>query len=860
MKGTSSLLFLGILWGGLAAGLLMGCRSAEPPAPEPSLEADEGIPGAGAPESEAVTPSEALERAMQTSELRAQKATDLAEKFVALGKRNYEEGNLEEAYRNFGEALDLDSTNEEAREYFDRVSAMLNLRPGTVAEALNDSVDRKVVRIQQARLEADKAFKLGVNAYDNAVYDEAIRHFEDALAILNWFPYDIDTSFDRGIVQDYLRRSQDLLDTQRKAEEAAVALEVEREKRAEAQNARLLVRERVANLLRDADTQFERGNYEVAAKLAEQVLELDYENEKAGELRDLALHAHHVKKDQEILREYSEEWRRTIEDVKTSMVVQNSVVEFPKGWEENQGRRKPIEFREEAPEMTEEEARIRNLLKSIKFSPAFEDEPLADVIDFFHAISGANFVIARQVTDELSESELTVSLTVSDIAMDKALNLITGLKGLVWKVDNGVVKITTLADVGGEVYLELYNVRDLTTPIVDYPGEEMYLKGSAGFETFDEGFEAEEPSPAIAADRLVQLIQENIGADSWNPPASIDSKEGTLVVMQTREIHKMIRDLLDDLRRSQGILVHVQARFLTAEDNFLEDIGVDFRGLGDNGGGGVAGKGTSSPLDDVWAGSTSDPYGAGTGNDSGVFYDDGGDGDIRGRVENLLDESLGEEGVLTGSGGFTGQFTYLDDTEVEAILRAVRKSERVNQINAPSLLIANNGRASMSLINQVSYIKDFDVEIAQASAIADPIVDIISDGVIMDVRPVVSSDRRFITLELRPTVSQLERPIQFRDVSFSFGNAGRLQLPKVEVQRVRTTVTVPDGGTLLLGGLKIAEERDVKSGVPILSDIPIVSFFFSRRGEYKRYKNLLILLRAHVVIMSEHEPGQGVRR
>ena len=61
-------------------------------------------------------------------------------------------------------------------------------------------------------------------------------------------------------------------------------------------------------------------------------------------------------------------------------------------------------------------------------------------------------------------------------------------------------------------------------------------------------------------------------------------------------------------------------------------------------------------------------------------------------------------------------------------------------------------------------------------------------------------------------------------------------------------------------GLKIAEERDTQSGVPILSDIPLVSFFFSRKGQYKRYKNLLILLKANVVLMDEHEPGLGVRR
>jgi hypothetical protein len=41
--------------------------------------------------------------------------------------------------------------------------------------------------------------------------------------------------------------------------------------------------------------------------------------------------------------------------------------------------------------------------------------------------------------------------------------------------------------------------------------------------------------------------------------------------------------ILQDLREATGIMVDIQARFLSVQDNFLEDIGVDFRGLGQPG-------------------------------------------------------------------------------------------------------------------------------------------------------------------------------------------------------------------------------------------------------------------------------------
>ena len=84
-----------------------------------------------------------------------------------------------------------------------------------------------------------------------------------------------------------------------------------------------------------------------------------------------------------------------------------------------------------------------------------------------------------------------------------------------------------------------------------------------------------------------------------------------------------------------------------------------------------------------------------------------------------------------------------------------------------------------------------------------------------------------------------------------------LQLPELEVSRARTSVPMPDGGTVLLGGFKIHESQDLRSGVPVLNKIPLVSFFFERKGNFVSNRKLLILLKANIVIPEEHEPTEA---
>jgi len=109
-------------------------------------------------------------------------------------------------------------------------------------------------------------------------------------------------------------------------------------------------------------------------------------------------------------------------------------------------------------------------------------------------------------------------------------------------------------------------------------------------------------------------------------------------------------------------------------------------------------------------------------------------------------------------------------------------------------------------------------------------------------------------MELRPTVATLKRPIEQIATTLGSQNTVTIQLPELDIQRVRTTVPMPDGGTVMLGGLKISEKQDLRSGVPILNQIPVVRFLFERKGNFISNRKLLILIKANIVIPAEHEP------
>jgi general secretion pathway protein D len=70
---------------------------------------------------------------------------------------------------------------------------------------------------------------------------------------------------------------------------------------------------------------------------------------------------------------------------------------------------------------------------------------------------------------------------------------------------------------------------------------------------------------------------------------------------------------------------------------------------------------------------------------------------------------------------------------------------------------------------------------------------------------------------------------------------------------VSTTVSVPDGGTILLGGIKRMREGRNERGVPILSKIPYISRLFRNVAIGRDAQSLMMMVTPRIIIQEEEE-------
>lgn len=78
-------------------------------------------------------------------------------------------------------------------------------------------------------------------------------------------------------------------------------------------------------------------------------------------------------------------------------------------------------------------------------------------------------------------------------------------------------------------------------------------------------------------------------------------------------------------------------------------------------------------------------------------------------------------------------------------------------------------------------------------------------------------------------------------------NGGDLTVPRISTREILTTATVPNNETIVLGGLIVGRTNKDKSGIPILSDIPLVGGLFSSNTQSEDRSELLVFIQPSLV-------------
>lgn len=779
----------------------------------------------------------------------------LAEQHMAKAKQHLDAGALNLAMEEIEAAKAKAPADERILRLRDQIASLMGDRAGQVGMSRQEMDDMEKMKKSKVRSELETALSKARENLALKEYDRAITEANHALDVLEWSPYAGDWTDMRTQARELKSRIQ----SEKTAEATRLRAEQERvataKMRAEEAEARSKRSEIIAAKLTLARNAYISHDYRGARLIAESVLGEDSRNQSAMDIRDAAVDAEEKRVDDEVIRQRKQAYTNIQREnlIVRDLQIDQIVLPSREYWDTISKLRDPRVNIDILEGESEDDKIIRATLKSKK-TPVVKFDAETDidkVAAYFKDISGVPILVTLPAKEKAGASKFPVQLD-HPIAVESALNIVLSqTPDLKWMVKDGAVVITTADAAAGGLLTRVQDVADLTFGLTDFQGPRILNlqiprgKNRQGGPTMENVYGAQlETVTPIPPEEITGMIKETIAVGTWEQPGvHIEYYQGQLIITQTPEAQRQVAKFLADLRRYTSSLVTIETRFLTISENFLQAIGVDWRGLPNHFDDVTNGlkDNTSAGFDNNGPGL---PSNAGATPSAGAFFDNDTDGSTLVRTEHLFDKQLGSK--LTENGGLALQVTLLKGDQASMILKAVEKNLDVHEVNAQMLSVANNQRSFITVLNQQAYIADYNVEVAQAAFIAEPVIEILQSGVVLDVKPVINYNRKYITLELQPQVARI---IELRDFTTTLGGlAGSVtfQLPSMTIQAAFTTVNVPDGGSVLLGGLKSLREIEARAEVPWLGRLPVIGFFFKKDGYDSETENLMILVRAKI--------------
>lgn len=577
---------------------------------------------------------------------------------------------------------------------------------------------------------------------------------------------------------------------------------------------------------------------------------------------------------------------------------------FPDDWPRiSLNRGEPVSASE-----TPENRRVLASLESTRLPVNF-DNSLGDVVSFLESVTSENFDVDWSSLELISIDEQTpVQLNLNNVPISTVLDRIVDkisdpLSPAGWAVRDGIVQIASDEALRRNTALVIYDIRDLLIEVPDYQdAPQIDLQnvlqsnqgGGGGQSPFDGDTDDdnEERDRQDRIDQITDIIRSNVDSLNWvangGDTGSIQELAGSLIIRNTPKNHRAITGLLKQIRAQRAMQINVETRFLLVNQDYFEEIGFDLDVYFGNDNDMVQFARANDPTvrtSDFFEfnpGATAPDSGAGLQRTvSGAANDTAGganqvtQGTIPpdgfspiGAAQNSLGltETLGANAgdfassILTSAPalGVAGQF--LDDIQVDFLVKATQADQRSVQLTAPRLTFTNGQIANIIVATQQAFVSQLTPVVATSAVGFTPTVSVVSEGVTLEVEGTVSSDRRYVTMNIQTGVSRIDG---FAEQAVTAVAGGQLvssqdvqsfiQLPTTTVTQIQTSVTVPDQGTVLLGGQRLVTEFEVETGVPVVSKIPILSRFFTNRIESKEEQTLLVLVKPTILIQSEQE-------
>jgi len=211
----------------------------------------------------------------------------------------------------------------------------------------------------------------------------------------------------------------------------------------------------------------------------------------------------------------------------------------------------------------------------------------------------------------------------------------------------------------------------------------------------------------------------------------------------------------------------------------------------------------------------------------------------------------GTDGVISaiGSGApnAANLLTLTGSASIDEVVKFLQTQGDVHALSNPKVLTLNNQAALITVGTEFFY------KISQAanqqgtgggvaSTVQNDLVQSVFAGVLLDITPEIS-DNGTITLKINPSISQARDQAAFLTTDPN----GRTIPPDLDKRQLSSVVTVNDGARVIMGGLINTRTKQKVNKVPLLGDIPGLSYFFKYEELIRETEELIVIIEPHIV-------------
>jgi type IV pilus secretin PilQ/predicted competence protein len=440
----------------------------------------------------------------------------------------------------------------------------------------------------------------------------------------------------------------------------------------------------------------------------------------------------------------------------------------------------------------------------------FIDAPMSAVLNFLSEMSGYNIVATPEVTDT------TVTIHLDDVPVMTALDTILEMQGLWYKKVKNIVRIMTIeefqdtlavkSDLTRVFTLQYAEAETLSDVLNDVLGGAKKTVTPRGVDLG--GASSSEAIALLKASKNVVFT----GKTFVVPEIRTNS---LIVTTDDPRNFLMLEGLIKELDSEvPQILLEAAIVEVTLSDESKFGVSWLWKNV-------LAGEGTHNPA--YPAQGIMDEYGM-----RGTMRWD--EWDSAYRDPDIGRAGVGEVVTRTLWHSPSGDYKLaLANRNLTVLLQALASTNKVDVLSSPRILTLDN----MEALIQVG--QEYPVKISWDEYTYRDL------GVILNITPKINKDQ-FVNISVKHEITE-------------YAGDSLLSLPIFDKRVVESNALVKNGYTMVIGGMIKKRSIRTVSKIPLLGDIPILKYLFSRRGTTNENIELMVLITPHVITT----PGEGTR-